>query len=130
MGVNSLPKTVTRQCRDCDLNPGSSVPESGTLATRLPSHRTEVIIYDSTQSTVCYRLSTDIDSKLSLCAISNEFLVPFSFSQFSVHFASSIQTCLFMSLCTYNFNRYELSQSLLTWLQRIKLNRIESNFWH
>jgi len=22
MGVNSLPKTVTRQRRDCDLNPG------------------------------------------------------------------------------------------------------------
>jgi len=25
MGVNSLPKTVTRQRRDCDLNPGPSV---------------------------------------------------------------------------------------------------------
>jgi len=29
MGVNSLPKTVTRQRRDCDLNPGPSAPESG-----------------------------------------------------------------------------------------------------
>ena len=38
MGVNSLPKTVTRQRRDCDLNPGSSEPESSTLTTRLPSH--------------------------------------------------------------------------------------------
>jgi len=38
MGVNSLPKTVTRQHRDCDLNPGLSVPESSTLTTRLPSH--------------------------------------------------------------------------------------------
>jgi len=38
MGVNSLPKTVTRQRRDCDLNPGSSAPESSTLTTRLPSH--------------------------------------------------------------------------------------------
>jgi len=28
MGVNSLPKTVTRQRRDCDLNPGTSAPES------------------------------------------------------------------------------------------------------
>ena len=37
MGVNSLPKTVTRQRRDCDLNPGP-VPESSTLTTRLPSH--------------------------------------------------------------------------------------------
>jgi len=36
--VNSLPKTVTRQRRDCDLNPGPSAPESSTLTTRLPSH--------------------------------------------------------------------------------------------
>jgi len=36
MSVNSLPKTVTRQRRDCDLNPGSSAPESSTLTTRLP----------------------------------------------------------------------------------------------
>jgi len=35
--VNSLPKTVTRQRRDCDLNPGPSAPESSTLTTRLPS---------------------------------------------------------------------------------------------
>jgi len=34
MGVNSLLKTVTRQRRSCDLNPGPSAPE----ATRLPSH--------------------------------------------------------------------------------------------
>jgi len=37
MGVNSLPKTVTRQRRDCDLNPGPTAPESSTLTTRLPS---------------------------------------------------------------------------------------------
>ena len=36
--MNSLPKTVTRQCRDCDLNSGPSAPESSTLTTRLPSH--------------------------------------------------------------------------------------------
>jgi len=36
--VNSLPKTVTRQRRGCDLNPGYSAPESSTLTTRLPSH--------------------------------------------------------------------------------------------
>ena len=40
MGVNSLPKTVTRQRRDCDLNTGPSAPESSTLTTRLPSHPT------------------------------------------------------------------------------------------
>ena len=37
MGVNSLPKTVTRQRRGCDLNPGPSAPESSTPTTRLPS---------------------------------------------------------------------------------------------
>jgi len=36
--VNSLPKTVTRQRRDCDLNPGTSAPESSRLTTRLLSH--------------------------------------------------------------------------------------------
>ena len=38
MGVSSLPKTVTRQRRGCDVNPGPSAPESSTLTTRLPSH--------------------------------------------------------------------------------------------
>jgi len=41
MGVNSLPKTATRQRRGCDLNPGPSAPESSTLTTRLPSHPLE-----------------------------------------------------------------------------------------
>jgi len=36
MGVNSLPKTVTRQRRDCDLKPGPSAPEFSTLTARLP----------------------------------------------------------------------------------------------
>jgi len=40
--VNSLPKPVTRQRRDCDLNPGRSAPESSTLATRLASHALRV----------------------------------------------------------------------------------------
>ena len=35
--MNSLPKTVTRQRRGCDLNPGPSEPESSTLTTRLPT---------------------------------------------------------------------------------------------
>ena len=35
-GVNILPKTVIRQRRSCDLNPGPFAPESGTLTTRLP----------------------------------------------------------------------------------------------
>jgi len=42
MGVNTLPKTVIRLRRDCDLNPGLSAPESSTLTTRLPSHPNDV----------------------------------------------------------------------------------------
>jgi len=38
MVLNSLLKTVTRQRRSCDLNPGPSAPESGMLTTRLLSH--------------------------------------------------------------------------------------------
>ena len=33
--MNNLPKTVTRQRRSCDLNPGPSAPEYSTLTTRL-----------------------------------------------------------------------------------------------
>ena len=36
--MDSLPKTVTRQRRGCDLNPGLSALESSTLTTRLASH--------------------------------------------------------------------------------------------
>ena len=36
MGVNSLPKTVTRQRRGWDLDPGPSAPESSSLTTRPP----------------------------------------------------------------------------------------------
>jgi len=43
MGVNRLRKTVTRQRRGCDLNPGPSAPEPRTLTTRLPSHRARVM---------------------------------------------------------------------------------------
>ena len=38
MDVNSLPKTVTRQRRGCDLNPDPAAPESSTPTNRLPSH--------------------------------------------------------------------------------------------
>ena len=38
MGVNSLPKTVICQRRDCDLNPGPTAPEFSTLSTQLSSH--------------------------------------------------------------------------------------------
>jgi len=38
MSVNSLPETVTRQRRDCDLNLGPSAPESSMLTSWLLSH--------------------------------------------------------------------------------------------
>ena len=53
MGVNSLPKFVTRQRRDCDLNPGPTAYESSTLITRLPSHLVDcycVILHSVRQS--------------------------------------------------------------------------------
>jgi len=54
MGVNRLPKTVTRQRRDCDLSPGPSAPESSTLTTRLPSHPVYVdLIARLIQGNVC-----------------------------------------------------------------------------
>ena len=37
--MNSLPKTVTRQRRGCDLNPGPSALESSMLTTQLMSRR-------------------------------------------------------------------------------------------
>jgi len=57
-GVNSLPRTVTRQHRDCDLNPGPSTPESSTLTTWLPSHHwwvNEYIYYALRTSQTCSR---------------------------------------------------------------------------
>jgi len=54
MGVNSLPKTVTRQRRDCDMNPGPSAPESSTLITRLPSHLNVWVV----GKIVCYFINT------------------------------------------------------------------------
>jgi len=45
MGVNSLPKTVIRQHRGYDLNPGPSAPESCTLTTRLLSYPSFTIGY-------------------------------------------------------------------------------------
>jgi len=43
--VNSLPKTVTRQRRDCALNPGPTAPESSALANRLPSHSIWTVVF-------------------------------------------------------------------------------------
>ena len=59
MCVNSLPKTVTRQRRDCDLNPGPSAPESSTLTTRLPSHNTVGLNNKLPRRFAPHRLDTD-----------------------------------------------------------------------
>jgi len=51
MDVSNLPKTVTRQCHGCDLNPGPTAPESSTLTTQLPSHPdayNSLLIFSST----------------------------------------------------------------------------------
>jgi len=60
MGVNCLPKTVTRQRGGCDLNPGPSAPESSTLTTRLPSHPGTVQSQKTFAShkKLCYRRRT------------------------------------------------------------------------
>jgi len=52
MGANSLPKTVIRQRRDCDLNPGPPAPESSTLTTRLPRHPLTYLLTSNRVNTV------------------------------------------------------------------------------
>jgi len=65
MGVNSLPKTVTRQRRNCDLNPGPSAPESSTLTTRLPSHSGHLLVLFKMQplcpACFCFYANNDDD---------------------------------------------------------------------
>ena len=70
MGVNSLPKAVTRRRRDCDLNPGPSAPESSTLTTRLPSHP-----YNKWLNTINLIFKTAIT--ILLISIDNSFRVLF-----------------------------------------------------
>jgi len=54
--VNGLPKTVTRQRRGCDLNPGLSAPESSTLTTRLPSQPGSGAEYCNERVCLCVRV--------------------------------------------------------------------------
>jgi len=53
-GENSLPKTVTRQCCNCDLNPGPSASESSTLTSRLSSH--PLVMYWHLVDWMCVRV--------------------------------------------------------------------------
>jgi len=52
--VNSLPKTIIRQRRGCDLNPGPSAPESSTLTTRLRRNGKRAVkwVYVCDESTI------------------------------------------------------------------------------
>jgi len=76
MGVNSLPKTVTRQRRGCDLNPDPSAPESSTLSTRLPSHPlvtgTQDKIMRRKRRLVCRRYGEDSDTNINIHADDND----------------------------------------------------------
>jgi len=56
--VNSLPKTVTRQRRGCDLNLGPSAPESSTLTTRLP-----IAVANGSRQPMTGRLATHAGSE-------------------------------------------------------------------
>ena len=63
MGVNSLPKTVTRQRHGCDLNTGPFAPESSTLTTRLPSHPLLVItvfVWNKLREKICADQQTQV----------------------------------------------------------------------
>ena len=64
MDVNSLPKTVTRQRRGCDLNPGPSAPESSTLTTRLPSYPILNYCLVNNNSTEYGRIISDLEGVL------------------------------------------------------------------
>jgi len=55
MGVNSLPKTVTRQRRGCDFNPGPTSPESSTLTTRLQCQPEYCLVIHGNRATAQYK---------------------------------------------------------------------------
>ena len=63
MGVNSLPKIITRQRRSCDLNPGPSAPESRTLTTRLANYYIRIVYFTARAE---YRLRCPDGTKTKL----------------------------------------------------------------
>jgi len=70
--VNSLPKTVTRQWCGCDLNPGPSVPESSTLATRLLCHPNVVCINDMLTRLQIACVEADVMVLVCVCGFGSE----------------------------------------------------------
>lgn len=96
-------------------------------------HQIGATIFDSVQSVVSYRLSADIDSKLSSHVIFHQFLVPvsvswprFQFLGFLVWHYSIMQDCTKLQttksypqtttakLWLYIYSRYELTYSSIT----------------
>jgi len=67
--VNSLPKTVTRQRRDCDWNSGPSAPESSMLTTRLPNHPSGDMLTQHRQTDRHYRNLTGTKCSVGGAAI-------------------------------------------------------------
>jgi len=82
IGVNSLPKTVTQQCRGCDLSPGPSMPEFSTLTTRLPSHPVIGIVKLNSKNTngslCCFNIQF---SKFNIMQFHTKHYVPLSASR-------------------------------------------------
>jgi len=74
VGVNSLPKTVTRQRHGCcDLNPSHSVPESSTLTAWLPSHPLGSTGYYLRFVCVCVVCRVKVHKR---CALAAESVLP------------------------------------------------------
>ena len=69
MGVNSLPKIVTRQRRDRDLNPGHSVPESSTLRPIIDAAHAEYAKQGLRNGRVSVH-SSRLSACLSVCPVS------------------------------------------------------------
>ena len=77
MGVNSLPKTVTRPRRDCDMNPGPSAPESSTLTTRLPSHPNSIVITRKLAAQLVMSIGSNSSSYTAVKMYFNFILISF-----------------------------------------------------
>jgi len=79
MGVNSLPKTVTRLRRGCDLNPDPTTPESSALTTRLRSTHSHYVYAGYNEgSTVLTSLffSTDLSGRRQLFVMAMKNTAP------------------------------------------------------
>ena len=97
MGVNSLPKTVTRQRCNWDLNPRTSAPESSTLTTRLPSHPDNDVTFEEASDTFLLGTFNGLCNDTS-DSVKNSLQQQCSWSYFTLH------TTPTMFFSTYNCN--------------------------